>query len=49
MTINKILVVDDSPTERYSMQEVLTRNGYQVVTAESGEMPLPRARASGPT
>ncbi|MEZ5612676.1 response regulator transcription factor [Cognatazoarcus halotolerans] len=48
MTINKILVVDDSPTERYSMQEVLTRNGYQVVTAESGEDAIAKSKSERP-
>jgi twitching motility two-component system response regulator PilH len=37
MTIKKILVVDDSPTERLALSETLTRGGYEVVTAESGE------------
>jgi twitching motility two-component system response regulator PilH len=37
MTIKKILVVDDSPTERLALSETLIRNGYEVVTAESGE------------
>ena len=37
MPIRKIMVVDDSPTERLSLQELLTRNGYQVITAEGGE------------
>ena len=33
MPIRKILVVDDSPTERLALHEVLTRNGYEVLTA----------------
>ena len=37
MPISKILVVDDSPTERLALQELLAREGYQVVSAESGE------------
>ena len=37
MTIRKILVVDDSPTERLALNDVLTRNGYNVSTAENGE------------
>ena len=36
MPIKKILVVDDSPTERFAMTEALKRHGYEVVTAESG-------------
>lgn len=37
MPIKKILVVDDSPTERFAMTEVLSAKGYQVLTADSGE------------
>lgn len=37
MAIKKILVVDDSPTERHSLSEMLTKSGYQVVTLESGD------------
>ena len=37
MPVKKILVVDDSPTERAFMVDLLTKNGFQVVTAESGE------------
>ncbi len=37
MTIKKILIVDDSPTERHFLGELLTKNGFQVLTLESGE------------
>ena len=37
MPIRKILVVDDSPTERQFMLEVLSKLGYQVVLAENGD------------
>ena len=37
MPVKKILVVDDSPTERHVLSEFLTRNGFEVVPAESGE------------
>lgn len=37
MTIKKILIVDDSPTERHFLSEILTKNGFQVLTLESGE------------
>ena len=35
--VKKILVVDDSPTERHVLTEFLTGKGYQVVIADSGE------------
>jgi twitching motility two-component system response regulator PilH len=37
MTVQKILVVDDSKTELFFMKDLLTKNGYQVVTAENAE------------
>lgn len=37
---HKILVVDDEPNIRFYLKEVLSRDGYQVVTAESGEAAL---------
>ena len=48
MPINKILVVDDSPTERHVLVDLLTRNGYQVLTAESGEEGIDKAKAELP-
>ena len=45
MPIRRILVVDDSPTERLALTELLTREGYQVLTAENGEQALALARA----
>lgn len=48
MPVKKILVVDDSPTERHFMVELLTKNGYQVVTAESGEEGVSKAKAEKP-
>jgi twitching motility two-component system response regulator PilH len=48
MPVKKILVVDDSPTERHFMVELLTKNGYQVITAESGEEGIIKAKAELP-
>ena len=48
MPVNKILVVDDSPTERHVLVELLTRNGYKVITAESGEEGIEMAKAELP-
>jgi twitching motility two-component system response regulator PilH len=44
MPIQKILVVDDSPTERYFYADLLTRSGYTVLTAENGEEALAKAK-----
>ncbi|QWT47614.1 response regulator [Azospira inquinata] len=46
--MKKILVVDDSPTERHFMVEILTKSGYQVVTAENGEDGIAKAKAEKP-
>lgn len=48
MPVKKILVVDDSPTERAFMVDLLTKNGFQVVTAESGEEGVTKAKAEKP-
>ena len=48
MPVKKILVVDDSPTERHVLVELLTRNGYQVITAESGEEGIEKAKSELP-
>ena len=48
MPIKKILVVDDSPTERFAMTEALTGNGFQVVTAENGEDAIAKSKSEMP-
>jgi twitching motility two-component system response regulator PilH len=48
MPIKKILIVDDSPTERYALSEALTKNGYQVITAESGEEGIAKSKSELP-
>ncbi len=48
MTIKKILVVDDSPTERHVMKALLVSNGYEVITAESGEEGIAKAKRELP-
>jgi len=37
MAIEKILIVDDSTTDRFYLTELLESEGYQVVALESGE------------
>ncbi|MGL4995680.1 MAG: response regulator [Deefgea sp.] len=44
MTIKKILIVDDSPTERHFLGELLTKNGFQIITLESGEEAVARTK-----
>jgi twitching motility two-component system response regulator PilH len=48
MPIQKILVVDDSPTERLALSEVLVKNGFQVVTAESGDEAVVKSKSERP-
>lgn len=48
MPIKKILVVDDSPTERHVVSEMLTKNGFEIVMAESGEEALGKAKLTKP-
>lgn len=48
MAINKILIVDDSPTERHFLSGVLKGQGYKVVFAESGEEALGKAKQEKP-
>ena len=48
MPIKKILIVDDSPTERHALSELLAKNGYVVVTAESGEEAIAKSKSEMP-
>ena len=48
MLIQKILIVDDSPTERHFLTELLLANGYAVTTADSGEDALARIKTDLP-
>ncbi|MRD72257.1 response regulator [Rhodocyclus tenuis] len=48
MTVKKILIVDDSPTERHFLQEVLNGAGYEVLIAESGEEGIDTTRREMP-
>lgn len=48
MAINKIMVVDDSPTERFFLGGLLSKQGYQVITAESGEEAIAKAKQEKP-
>ena len=48
MPIKKILVVDDSATERQFMLETLTKAGFQVVLAENGEEGISKSKSELP-
>ena len=48
MSIKKILLVDDSPTERHSINEILVKGGYEVVMAEDGEKGVAKAKSDNP-
>lgn len=48
MPIQKILIVDDSPTERYFLTDILVKNGFSVSTAENGEDALLKIKADKP-
>lgn len=48
MTVRTILVVDDSPTDRYIISDILIKNGYQVDIAESGEEGVNKVREIRP-
>jgi twitching motility two-component system response regulator PilH len=48
VAIHKILIVDDSPTERYYLTDILVKHGFAVSTADNGEEALLKMRADRP-
>ena len=48
MAIKKILIVDDSPTERHVLNDLLTKAGYEVVASDNGEDAILKAKALKP-
>jgi twitching motility two-component system response regulator PilH len=48
MAIKKILIVDDSPTERHVLNDLLTKAGYEVVASDNGEDAILKARLLKP-
>jgi len=48
MDAKKIMVVDDSPTDLHLISEMLTKNGYSVVAAESGEEAVEMVKVEKP-
>lgn len=48
MTINKILVVDDSPSELNNIKSILSSAGYRVLSATNGKEAVELAKAEHP-
>lgn len=44
----RVLIVDDSPTEVYILKNMLEKNGFQTLTANSGEEGVQKAREEKP-
>ena len=48
MSVKNILIVDDSPTERAFLSDIVTKAGYNAILAESGEEGLAKAKTKLP-
>jgi twitching motility two-component system response regulator PilH len=48
MPIKNVLVVDDSPTDRQYLTDLLSKSGYTVVTAENAEEAIAKAKSLNP-
>lgn len=48
MSIRKVLVVDDSPTELANIKSIVTEAGYMVVTASDGKEAVEKAKTEKP-
>jgi twitching motility two-component system response regulator PilH len=48
MPIKNVLVVDDSPTDRQYLSDILTKNGFKVATAENAEDALIKVKQARP-
>jgi twitching motility two-component system response regulator PilH len=48
MAIRKILIVDDSPTERHVLNDMLTKAGFEVVASDNGEDAIQKAKQVRP-
>jgi twitching motility two-component system response regulator PilH len=48
MAIRKILIVDDSPTERHVLNDMLTKSGFEVVASDNGEDAIQKAKSLRP-
>ena len=48
MPVKRVLIIDDSPTERFFLTDLLRKQGYDVLTAESGELGVAVAKMEKP-
>ena len=48
MAIRKILIVDDSPTVRHVLNDMLTKAGYEVVACDNGDDAITKAKQIRP-
>ena len=48
MSIKKVLVVDDSPTERVYLTELLAKNGFAVTVAENADEAMIKLKGALP-
>ena len=48
MSVKNILIVDDSPTERAFLSDIVTKAGYNAILAESGEEGMVKAKTQLP-
>src|SRR3981189_663419 len=48
MAGKKILIVDDSATERYFFMETLSKQGYECITAQNGDEAIQKSRSEQP-
>lgn len=44
----KVLIVDDSPTERHVLEQIMIEAGFQIITAASGEEGVAKVKAELP-